>query len=682
MKSKNRLVVVAILAVALCSLFIVSGAVCAEWTVMGPIPTTETLNDVWGASSNAVFAVGDRETILFFDGSSWVEQNYLVDGTILRDVWGNSDSNVYAVGDSGKILHYDGNWAEVTDISTTANLNGVWVSPNGEVFIVGAVPPVANNSIILHYTGSMWEVQDSGTGNTLNAVWGTSENEVFAVGANGTILKYDGNNWVSMDTDTITAWLTCIWGSSGSDVFSGGGTNIYYYDGNQDGTWTESVGVIEYPDDLWGAASNDVYAVGGSDYFKIEHFDGNSWGVQYNPGYHPNGVWGSSASNIFVVGNQGMILRYGEQHRPNKPTRVAPSNEAVFPELSDITFKSSAFDDPDGVDTHQSSSWKITRDDNGYVVVDIPDSDALTEYTMSDYLSPGLKYVWQVMHKDNTGLESGWSDEFAFKVGTLEPDTLPTVEAGKSLGDFGMISIVHWPDNPDPQAVFNITYDPQKYRIGTWDPEQDKYIEFGQGLTMEPGRAYWILTRDPLVVNFNGVQVSMIEDMEVCLHSHPSTGVGWNMIAPPNKANYLWNEVLVGRWVEDDPELTVNPVPVTSPVASTLINHRIYEWKNGGYVDHKLDENFVLAYYKGYWVKAIVDGAYLVFPEYARASGLSTPRNTLLAWKGKAVRWLKSLVPAPREAIADNDLPPMPMESFDGGANPMFEGCFVQTSLK
>ena len=86
-----------------------------------------------------------------------------------------------------------------------------------------------------------------------------------------------------------------------------------------------------------------------------------------------------------------------------------------------------------------------------------------------------------------------------------------------------------------------------------------------------------------------------------------------------------------------------------------------------------------MEYHKGYWVKAIVDDAYLVFPEYARVEGLSTPGNTMLAWKGKAVRWMKSLLPAPREAIADNDLPPMPMASIDSSTNPLFEGCFVQS---
>ena len=112
---------------------------------------------------------------------------------------------------------------------------------------------------------------------------------------------------------------------------------------------------------------------------------------------------------------------------------------------------------------------------------------------------------------------------------------------------------------------------------------------------------------------------------------------------------------------------------------STLINHRIWEWKNGGYVDHKLDEYFVMERYKGYWVKAIVDGVYLVFPMDAQLANLSTPAKVWLAGKAKTLEWIRNIIPQAREAIADNDSPPMPMGLFEDSVDPVFEGCFVQT---
>ena len=358
---------------------------------------------------------------------------------------------------------------------------------------------------------------------------------------------------------------------------------------------------------------------------------------------------------------------------------VQPLDEAVIPAGSSVTLDTSEYNDPDG-DDHVETVWEVWRADSGDLLPGYQYYDSgLTDHVIDELvLDEGLKYGWRVAYVDSDG-NPRWSPKYYFKVGTPVPESLPEIAAGKSLGDFGMISIVHWPNDPDPQAVFNITYDANNYRIGTWDPEQDKYIEFGQGLVMEPGKAYWVLARNPLAVNFSGVPVNTGYPVEVCLYTHPSTGKGWNMIAPPNAADYRWNDVLVGRWVED-PFVWVEPVPVTDPVASTLINHRIYEWQNGAYIDHRLDENFVLEQNKGYWVEAILDGVYLEFNSSAQVAGLSTPRTTLLAWKGKAVRWMKRLLPVPREAIAEGDSPPMPMESLDGNSDPLFEGCFVQTT--
>jgi hypothetical protein len=383
----------------------------------------------------------------------------------------------------------------------------------------------------------------------------------------------------------------------------------------------------------------------------------------------------SAGNSVYALSFTGAL----GNEPPATPALLSPADEAVFGDSTSIKLKSSAFSDPEG-DAQTGVTWTLVRADSeapvGSFPVTFTQGPYANEYQIPDQLSDGLKYTWQVGHKDEQGREV-WSEERSFKIGTSGLESMPAVSAGKSLGDFGMVSIVHWPDNPAPKAVFNINYDPSNYRIGAWDPEQNRYIEFDQGLEMEPGRAVWILTRDSLEVNFNGVPVSMTESMEVCLHTHPSTKTGWNMIAPPNAANYLWNQVMVGRWLGPGDNRNVDPVPVSNPVADTLINHRIWEWKEGEYVNHRLDENFVLEHYKGYWVKAIVDGAYLVFPDYAQVVGLSTPRNTMLAYRGKTVQWIRRMMPNTREAIADTDSPPMPMEVLAGNTEPVFEGCFI-----
>ena len=72
-------------------------ASCTDWQ-----PTKNDLYGVWGRSSLDVFAVGDRGTILHFNGGTWTAQ---ASGTVhdLRGVWGDG-KQVLAVGKDGTIL--------------------------------------------------------------------------------------------------------------------------------------------------------------------------------------------------------------------------------------------------------------------------------------------------------------------------------------------------------------------------------------------------------------------------------------------------------------------------------------------------------------------------------------------------------------------------------------------------
>ncbi|MEC8024766.1 MAG: hypothetical protein VX223_12585 [Myxococcota bacterium] len=63
------------------------------------------LRGVWGANNNKLAAVGNKATILEYDGSSWavVHQNTQLD--TLNGVWGSSFDDIWAVGAKGAIVH-------------------------------------------------------------------------------------------------------------------------------------------------------------------------------------------------------------------------------------------------------------------------------------------------------------------------------------------------------------------------------------------------------------------------------------------------------------------------------------------------------------------------------------------------------------------------------------------------
>jgi len=685
MKPRAHSIIALIIFIYVCS-FIIVGTAHSTWNIETS-PITWTLNDIWGASESDIYAVGDQETILHNDGTGWSIVSSLGNGAPFRDVSGNSGSNIYAVGDDGVVKYFDGNdWTDPTNfINTSADLNGVWVSTGGEVFIVGGTPPTGGTAVIFHYTGSDWEPMESSTGNILEAVWGSSATDVFAVGASGTILHYDGFEWLSMNSNTNDD-LTCVWGSSGSDVFAGGSsTSIYHYDGNN---WIDPVndGSVQYPNDLWGSSDSNVYAVGGNDAGEIDHFDGSTWRLQYPLANNfPNGVWGSAKDNVFVVGNTGMIMRYtdssgGLSTSPDPPTADDPPDEAIFGAGVPVTLDTSDFNDPDG-DAHDQTHWELRRADSGMLLPGYPvtmtQDPGLTVHDITS-LMDGLKYDWQVGYADSDGNES-WSREYSFKVGDPKDETLPPVLPGADVGDFGMISIVHWPDNPSAEKVFNIDYDRRNYIIGTYDAGKNRYIEFGNDLEMEPGRSYWILAREGLTINFSGIPVSLA-DMYVALDFNTNTGNGWNMVAPPNEADYYWTNVQVVEEVDGALIFrgTVQSLADTNP----YIDRRLWRWENGHYHSDtpETDTSQVMAFYKGYWIKARQANVLLLFEPGARIASLG--RSEILMariWK-KTTTWLSNLNIFSKEAVAEgDDTPPMPMGGLDDDTvDPLFQGCFIE----
>lgn len=80
-----------------------------NWTVQN-VPNAPSLQGVWGAADNKVYAVGEMLTILYWDGAVWSKvplPNVTANLTRkLNAVWGTGATNVYAVGDNGTILHY------------------------------------------------------------------------------------------------------------------------------------------------------------------------------------------------------------------------------------------------------------------------------------------------------------------------------------------------------------------------------------------------------------------------------------------------------------------------------------------------------------------------------------------------------------------------------------------------
>ena len=59
---------------------------------------TNTLNDVWGNSENDVYAVGNRGTILHYDGATWSKMNSGTTSLDFKAIWGSAADDIYVAG--------------------------------------------------------------------------------------------------------------------------------------------------------------------------------------------------------------------------------------------------------------------------------------------------------------------------------------------------------------------------------------------------------------------------------------------------------------------------------------------------------------------------------------------------------------------------------------------------------
>ena len=309
------------------------GLSAATVTPSGPIrwerrQITSRLTDltgISGVSSNDIFVVGTRGTVLHFDGARWSEQK---SGTSrnLTAVWAPSSENVFAVGFDGTILHFDGrSWLRQTS-GTTRTLSAIWGDSPSNAFAVG------RSGTILRYDGRSWRAERSGSRQDLLAVWGSSDSDVYAGGARGTLLHFDGSSWsrveVGLEPERERYWqVNAIGGTSPTDVYAAGWrgpvdadvdrTGVFiHYDGR---TW-ESVpgGETELVSSLWAVSPTDVFLAGRTlnGLNDVRHYDGKRLTTITSDGrFGSRKVWVGPGGEIFLAEERGM-LRQGLPGRP------------------------------------------------------------------------------------------------------------------------------------------------------------------------------------------------------------------------------------------------------------------------------------------------------------------------------------------------------------------------------
>lgn len=193
-------------------------------------------------------------------------------------------------------------WTVAAQLDGTA-LNGIWGSSSGDIFAVG------DAGTIMHYNGRQWLQEDTGVEMNFNGVWGASASSVYAVGDNGLFLHYDGSHWNAIP-QSFSGALHNVWCSDSKCLAVGDDLTVLEGTGT-DSSWSvatsqTSAGALR---GIMGLSDSDIYAVGDSG--TIFHNDGTGWQkVDYVVNKDLYAVWGSSFDNVFAVGQGGTVLHY------------------------------------------------------------------------------------------------------------------------------------------------------------------------------------------------------------------------------------------------------------------------------------------------------------------------------------------------------------------------------------
>jgi len=395
-----------------------------------------------------------------------------------------------------------------------------------------------------------------------------------------------------------------------------------------------------------------------------------------------------SASGVALASDYSWSFTTTAGSAPNTPSGTSPADLTQMTGTS-VTLEGSAFDDPDAGDTHTESQLQVRMAGKSYGISSYPASFAqtgtsgsLTTFTVSGLIN-GMKYFWQIRYMDAGDTWSAWSAEISFIVGTSIPDNSVVIGAGSSALDFQMVSFAQFPDNPSVASVLGLgtPLDTTNFRIGTYDALSGSYVEYGASLAIEPGRGYWFLCRDGLSITVNGVPVTSSQAVEVEMKYNSATGDGWNMIGPPNPANYNWSDVQIVVY-DAAGNIVYGPATIGSLASGNpYINVLLYRYENDGlyYSDTTRVEQ-----YQGFWAEVKQGNVYLRFTSGAQvARGASGLKVMLANLFDGAQRWSRRWILATPVAMASGGGPPAPPgEFYDPGAaaGGGGGGCFIATA--
>jgi photosystem II stability/assembly factor-like uncharacterized protein len=179
--------------------------------------STEQLRSVAMVSADEGWIVGDKGTILQWNGSDWAQFTSPVSET-LYSLSMVSPSEGWAVGEHGTILRWNGSvWTVFPTSDSDVHLFAVDLIAANSGWAVGT------GGRVLRWNGNIWEQLSSSTTADLYAVQMVSNSEAWFVGDGGTILHWDGNALTQIQSPVSMPLYDIALSSAESGWIVGGG---------------------------------------------------------------------------------------------------------------------------------------------------------------------------------------------------------------------------------------------------------------------------------------------------------------------------------------------------------------------------------------------------------------------------------------------------------------------------
>ncbi len=244
------------------------------WTRM-PCPAPVPIHAFWGTARSNLLAVGWMGLILRFDGEEWHQMRGCVvdaagkypsvpENIPLFDICGLEDGQAWAVGDRGTILRFDGaDWqAEVS--GSKAHLRSVIVLGNGQIMASGG-----DGTVLLRDEEGTWQKQECSVASNFTAALAMGEDGALLVGGRyfvdangfrGDLVLWNGETFKKLFSDMEFSRFRAIGQTEEGVVTLGDAGHIHLIgedriDRVQSGTGHDLLGLVALP-------SGEALAVG------------------------------------------------------------------------------------------------------------------------------------------------------------------------------------------------------------------------------------------------------------------------------------------------------------------------------------------------------------------------------------------------------------------------------------